>query len=173
MQKFVAAGVVCSLIMVMDITAGVLGIEADMAQNKVEHFRERLVECRGPSQTAFDFGLAAAVLLALAHISANLLGGCTCLCSINKLRRASADKQFAMAALIFSWIIWAVGSSMLMLGTMENSRKSCGNGMGNHRFLSIGGIVCFLHAVFIAAYCVPAIANDAQKTQQPQQGGHA
>ena len=169
----------------------------------MEHFRERLVECRGPSQTAFDFGLAAAVLLALAHISANLLGGCTCLCSINKLRRASADKQFAMAALIFSWyiymicmmilinrflkdliivtrsvlaifrIIWAVGSSMLMLGTMENSRKSCGNGMGNHRFLSIGRIVCFLHAVFIAAYCVSAIANDAQKTQQPQQGGQA
>ncbi|KAL5983405.1 hypothetical protein ACLOJK_017490 [Asimina triloba] len=38
-------------------------------------------ECKEPSGQAFKLGLAAAGLLALAHVIANLLGGCICICS--------------------------------------------------------------------------------------------
>ncbi|KAL6992700.1 Protein DESIGUAL 2 [Sarracenia purpurea var. burkii] len=87
--------IVCLLIMIMDIVAGILGIEAEAAQNKVKHVRVWIFECREPSHRAFKLGLAAAVLLALAHAISNLLGGCICIWSKDELGRASANKQLA------------------------------------------------------------------------------
>ncbi|KAE9445040.1 hypothetical protein C3L33_23062, partial [Rhododendron williamsianum] len=64
---------VCLLILIMDIIAGILAIEAEIAQNKVENLKIWVLECRDPSYQAFKLGMAAAVLLALAHTIANLL----------------------------------------------------------------------------------------------------
>ena len=62
-----------------------------------------VIECRDPSYEAFKLGLAASVLLALAHTIANLLAGCICVWSKEELEKASANKQLAVASLIFSW----------------------------------------------------------------------
>lgn len=53
----------------------------------------------------------------------------------------------------------AVGMSMLIIGTLANSRsrKSCA--MFNRRFLSIGGIMCFIHGLFTVPYYVSATAT--------------
>ncbi|XVE87869.1 hypothetical protein DITRI_Ditri19aG0023000 [Diplodiscus trichospermus] len=153
--------------MALDITAGILGIEAEIAENKVKHLRMWIFECRDPSFEAYKLGLAATILLGLAHIIGNLLGGCVCIWSKEDLDRATANKQLAVASLIFSWIVLAVGFSMLIIGTLLNSksRKTCG--LFHHRLFTIGGILCFIHGLFIVAYYVSATAAAREdKTNQ-------
>ncbi|KAA8519944.1 hypothetical protein F0562_014146 [Nyssa sinensis] len=164
---------VCLLILILDIVAGVLGIEAEIAQNKVKHLRKWIFECRDPSYQAFKLGLAASVLLALAHTISNLLGGCVCVSSRDKLEKASPNKQLAVGSLLFSWIILAIGFSMLIVGTLANSRsrKSCG--ISHHRLLSIGGILCFIHGLFSVAYYVSARAAIREAQRTDQHGDHA
>ncbi|KAK8568458.1 hypothetical protein V6N13_106370 [Hibiscus sabdariffa] len=67
MVKF---GGLCLLIVAMNVGAG---IQAEVAENK--HLRLWIVECRGrdPSRDAFKLAL-----LTVAHVLANLLGGCMC-----------------------------------------------------------------------------------------------
>lgn len=69
---------------------------------QVEQYRAWIFECRDPSYQAFKLGLAATVLLSLAHVIANLLGGCICITS-KELDQASPNKQLAAASLILSW----------------------------------------------------------------------
>ncbi|XP_027343979.1 uncharacterized protein LOC113856382 [Abrus precatorius] len=154
-----AAIFLCLLIVVMDITAGILGIEAEIAQNKVKHLRLWIFECRDPSHKAFMLGLGAAVLLALAHVIVNLVGGCNCLCSQQELQKASPNRQLSMACLILTWIVLAVGLSMLVIGTSSNNKSRGSCGFTHHHFLSIGGILCFVHGLFSVAYYVSATAS--------------
>ncbi|KAJ6333680.1 hypothetical protein OIU77_009536 [Salix suchowensis] len=101
---------VCLLIMALDVAAGILGIEAEVAQNKVKHLKMWVFECRDPSSQAFKLGLAAVILLSLAHIIATLLGGCTCMWSKEELNKASANKLLAVASLFLSGLFWQLGS---------------------------------------------------------------
>ncbi|KAL9236673.1 hypothetical protein vseg_011311 [Gypsophila vaccaria] len=68
--------VICLLQIVIDIVAGILGIQAQVAQNKGRYMRVWIFECREPSYEAYKLGLAASILLAVAHVIANVLGGC-------------------------------------------------------------------------------------------------
>lgn len=70
---------------------------------QVKHLRMWIFECRDPSAQAFKLGLAAAILLILAHAIANLLGGCICIWSRQDFDKATANKQLAVASLISSW----------------------------------------------------------------------
>ncbi|PON51935.1 hypothetical protein TorRG33x02_309940 [Trema orientale] len=151
---------VCFLIVVIDVVAGILGIQAETEQNKVKHLRLWIFECRDPSQEAFKLGLAAASLLALAHVLANLLGGCqNCICSQDELQKAPPNRQLSVACLIFTWIILAVGLSMLVIGTLSNNKSRASCGFTHHHFLSIGGILCFVHGLFSVAYYISATAS--------------
>ncbi|KAK6917397.1 DESIGUAL/Modifying wall lignin-1/2 [Dillenia turbinata] len=154
---------ICLLIIIMDVIAGILGIEAEVAENKVQNFKMWIFECRDPSYQAFKLGLAAAVILSLAHVIATLLGGCVCIWSKEELDKSSPNKQLAFGSLVFSWIILTIAFSMLMIGTLSNSksRKSCG--IAHHRLLSIGGILCFIHGLFAVAYYVSASATAAEE----------
>ncbi|CAB4306273.1 unnamed protein product [Prunus armeniaca] len=163
---------VCLSVLLMDVVAGILGIQAEIAQNKVKHLKVWIFECRDPSYQAFKLGLAAAVLLAVAHIIGNLLGGCICIWSREDYTKATANRQLSAASLLLSWIALAVGFSLLMAGAFSNSksRKSCG--LSHHRILSIGGILCFFHGLFMIAYYVSAKAtireqNRSQQKQNP------
>lgn len=63
-----------------------------------------IFECREPSHQVFKLGLAAAGLLILAHIIANLLGGCAnCICSKEQLSKAPPNRQLSVACLLFTW----------------------------------------------------------------------
>ncbi|XP_057961472.1 protein DESIGUAL 2 [Malania oleifera] len=154
---------ICLSVMVLDIVAGVLGIEAELAQNKVKKVRLWIFECRDPSHEAFRMGVAAAVLLAVAHAVANLLGGCTCIWSKQELDKATPNHQLAAASLALSWIVLAVGFSMLIIGALANSKSKAYCGISHHRFLSIGGILCFIHGLFSIAYYVSAAATAREK----------
>ncbi|KAM0021673.1 putative modifying wall lignin-1/2 [Helianthus debilis subsp. tardiflorus] len=149
---------VCLLIIVMDLTAGILGIQGEVAQNKVQNLRVWIIECRDPSYEAFKLGFAALVLLTFAHAIANLFGGCHVVWSKPEMDRASSNKQLAMASLILSWITLIIGFWMLIAGVLANSssRKSCG--VSNHRYLSIGGIACIIHGMFAVSYYISATA---------------
>jgi hypothetical protein len=71
-------------------------------------------------------------------------------------------------------IVLAVAFSMLIIGTLANSRsrKSCG--IFNHRFLFIGGILCFIHGLFTVPYYVSATAmRREEKRQLESLGGPA
>lgn len=115
--------------MMMDVVAGILGIEAELAQNKVivphmyiinklieaftnniialckqvAHLKVWIFECRDPSYKAFKLGLAAAICLALAHTIGNLFGGCFCLWSKQDFHNATANKKLAFGSLLLSW----------------------------------------------------------------------
>ncbi|PWA79266.1 hypothetical protein CTI12_AA206960 [Artemisia annua] len=156
---------VCLLIIAMDLTAGILGIEAEVAQNKaevaqnkVQDLRVWVLQCRDPSYQAFKLGFVAVVLLVFAHTIANLFGGCHVVYSRPELDRATSNKQFAMTSLVLSWITLIIGFVLLIAGVMHNSgsRKSCG--VSNHRYFSIGGITCFIHGMFAVSYCISAAA---------------
>ncbi|KAF7805829.1 putative transmembrane protein [Senna tora] len=149
----------CFLIVVLDIAAGILGIEAEIAQNKVKHLRLWIFECRDPSHQAFMLGLGAAILLGLAHVIVNLINGCNCICSQEELQKASPNRQLSLASLILTWIVLAVGLSMLVIGTMSNNKSRGSCGFSHHHFLSIGGILCFVHALFCVAYYVSSTAS--------------
>ncbi|BAT90244.1 hypothetical protein LR48_Vigan08g126300 [Vigna angularis] len=155
----VAGIFLCLLILVMDVAAGILGFEAETAQNKVKHLRVWIFECREPSHRAFMLGLVAAVLLGLAHAIANMLGGCNCICSQQEFEKASSNRQISTACLILTWVVLAIGLSMLVIGTMSNNRSDGSCGFSHHHFLSIGGICCFVHGLFSIAYYVSATAS--------------
>ncbi|KAL2343908.1 hypothetical protein Fmac_005193 [Flemingia macrophylla] len=155
--------IVCILVLVLDIVAGILGIEAEIAQNKVKDLKVWVLECRDPSYEAFKLGLAASILLAIAHAIAHLLGGCIC---IRSKERATANRQLAVAFLIFSWVVLAVAFSLLILGTLSNSRSRESCGVSNRRFLSIGGILCFIHGLFTIGYYVSVTATRREEKRQ-------
>ncbi|CAH2059803.1 unnamed protein product [Thlaspi arvense] len=160
----------------MYVAAAILGIQAEVSQNQVKHMRLWLFECREPSQDAFRLGLGAAAILVMAHVLINLIGGCLCICSQDEFQRSSSTKQISMACLVLTWyvtsntnllginiivgpkIVFAVGFGSLVIGTMSNSKSRSSCGFTHHHFLSIGGILCFLHALFCVAYYVSATA---------------
>nr|XP_043609064.1 uncharacterized protein LOC122580982 [Erigeron canadensis] len=159
---------VCFSIFLMDLIAGILGIEAEVAQNKVQSLTLWVVECRDPSYKAFKLGSAAAFLLAFAHAIANLFGGCHIVRSKLELETVTYNKRLAFSSLVLSWITLVIGFSLLVAGVMENSssRKSCG--YSHHRYLSIGGVACFIHSMFAVCYYVSATAvNREEKKLNP------
>ncbi|XP_047061972.1 protein DESIGUAL 3-like [Lolium rigidum] len=156
----VEAVVVCLLIVAMDVAAGVLGIYAEKAQNQGRHLRILFIECRQPVRQAYKLGVAAAAVLAASHAIANIVGGCACVCcSGDKLRRSSPNRHMASFALVLTWMVLIVGLALLVLGALPNSKKSMAHcGVMRHNFLSIGGILCFVHALFCLVYYVSANA---------------
>ncbi|OVA11653.1 Protein of unknown function DUF1218 [Macleaya cordata] len=170
MGKAIAA-LICLLIVSMDIVAGVLGIQAEIAQNKVKHLKLWIFECREPSQDAFKLGLAAASILALAHVIAILLGG--------KFGRDFGSPSTTVLDPILSGkdslkrIVLAVGFSTLIIGTLANSKSRSSCGISHNKFLSIGGILCFVHGLFCVSYYVSAnaAAEDAKKSNHSGRNG--
>ncbi|XP_073158727.1 protein DESIGUAL 2-like [Henckelia pumila] len=160
---------VCLLIMALDIAAGILGIQAEIAQNKAKNLRVWIVECRDPSNLAFNLGLAAVALLFFAHVIANFLAGCVLIMCKEELDRASPNKRLAFASHILSWITMGIAFMLLISGTLANSksRKDCG--IEQHRLLSIGGVVCFIHALSAVSYYLYARAavHEERKLHQP------
>ncbi|GKV11464.1 hypothetical protein SLEP1_g22723 [Rubroshorea leprosula] len=154
---------VCLLIVSMDVGAGILGIQAEVAQNKVNQLRLWIFECRQPSRDAFKLGLGAAALLVLAHVISNLLGGCMCVCSQEEFQKSSPNRQLSVACFIFSWVVLAIGLSLLGIGILSNNKSRASCGFTHHHFLSIGGIACFVHALFCVAYYVSATAANEEK----------
>ncbi|XP_039006600.1 uncharacterized protein LOC120134187 [Hibiscus syriacus] len=155
--------VVCLLIVAMDVGAGILGIQAEAAQKRSLELRLWIFECRDPSRDAFKLALGAAALLTLAHVIANLLGGCMCVCSQQEFHRSSTNTQLSVTCLIFTWIILVVGLSTLVIGILSNEKSKASCGLTHHHFLSIGGILCFVHGLFSVAYYVSATAASEGK----------
>uniref|UniRef100_A0A1D1XM19 Tryptophan synthase beta chain n=1 Tax=Anthurium amnicola TaxID=1678845 RepID=A0A1D1XM19_9ARAE len=154
----VEGALVCILVLILDMVAGILAIEAQIAQNKMKHLRVLIFECKEPSHKAYKLGLSAAVLLGFAHVVGNLLGGCKCICSKEELDKSSVNKILAAGTLILSWVTVVVGFSLLLVGAMSNSKSRASCGLAHHNFLSIGGVICFIHGLFCTAYYVSARA---------------
>ncbi|GFZ05559.1 hypothetical protein Acr_17g0011310 [Actinidia rufa] len=148
----------CLLIFAMDITAGILGIKAEASQNKEKHLRLWLFECKNPSHEAFTLGVAAATLMCMyAHVLANLLGGYT-IYTQQETQRASPSRQCSLACLVLTWVALAIGLALLVIGTMSNNKSRATCGFTHHHYLSIGGILCFVHAGFSVGCYVTATA---------------
>ncbi|KAK8494435.1 hypothetical protein V6N13_016513 [Hibiscus sabdariffa] len=167
----------------MDVTAGILGIGADAAHNKaVKQLRLGILDCRyglwmfkcrDPRRKALKLALGAAVLLSLAHVLTNLLGGCMRVCCRGDFPRAYSNRKLSLACLVFVWIILAVGLSMLVIGMSSNKSSRVPPpayygfrrrpyGLKQQHFLAIGGILCFVHGLFSTAYYVSSTAATDQ-----------
>ncbi|KAG2259955.1 hypothetical protein Bca52824_079249 [Brassica carinata] len=145
------------LIICADISAGVLGIEAEIDQSK-RHHHDRQQHCRNPSSGAFAEGVAAIVLLSIVHVTAN-----------QDIKRATANKILAVAFLVLSWIFFAVSYSTLMVGTLANSRSNRYCSLRSRWLFLIGGIFCLSHGVVTSAYYVSALAASKEDKENVQQ----
>ncbi|GMY31523.1 protein VASCULATURE COMPLEXITY AND CONNECTIVITY-like [Fagus crenata] len=137
---------VCLVLVAMDVVAGILSIEAEFAKNKVTRMRLRTIECKESNRDAFKLGLAAAVLLALAHVTSILLSGCICTSFMEELERSSSTKRKI-------WIIVAIGLPTLIMGILEDSTSRGSCQLLHHHFGFIGGISCFLHGL-LSVLCI-------------------
>ncbi|KAK7825302.1 hypothetical protein CFP56_033558 [Quercus suber] len=101
--------IVCLVLVAMDVVAGILSMEAEFAKNKVITLKRlRTFERMESRREAFKLGLASAVLLALAHVTSNLLSGCVCTSSMEELERSSANRKIWFACLISSWYVFFI-----------------------------------------------------------------
>uniref|UniRef100_J3MLS8 Uncharacterized protein n=1 Tax=Oryza brachyantha TaxID=4533 RepID=J3MLS8_ORYBR len=63
-------------------------------------------------------------------------------------------------------IVVVVGLALLILGALPNAkRKAAECGLPRHRFLSIGGVLCFVHALFCLVYYVSANAAKREEAR--------
>ncbi|GKV45767.1 hypothetical protein SLEP1_g52814 [Rubroshorea leprosula] len=162
---------VCVLIVAVDVAAGVLSIEAEIAKDEVTHKRLKDFKCEEPNDRAFKFGLAAATLLGLAHITEDLVGGCMCMCFTEELERSSSSRQLWFACIIVSWIVVAIGFPTLVVGMLENSKSKGSCWTLPHHFLFIGGICCFIHGLLCVAFYVSASVSFVNgRIHGPQEG---
>ncbi|KAL1202330.1 Protein DESIGUAL 3 [Cardamine amara subsp. amara] len=166
------------LIICADITAAVLGIEAEIAQSKQpQHHHQqhsRHSGCRrNPSPGAFAEGAAAMVLIGIVHVIANVLGGCTYIRSKQDFNRATANKILAVAFLVLSWILFIASYSTLMLGTLANSGSIRFCSLPHRWLFLIGGILCVGHGLVTSAYYVSAIAANKEDKENVQQENSA
>ncbi|XP_027348217.1 uncharacterized protein LOC113859710 [Abrus precatorius] len=138
--------IVCLLILVLDVVAGILGLEGEMAQNKVRSLRLLIFECREPSHQAFVLGTRAALLLGLTHVVTNLMGLYNC------IRKFLFFRLFLLACFILTWIVWGIGIFLLLTVSKSNNRSNGSCAFSKNRLLFIGGICCFLHGPFCIVY---------------------
>ncbi|XVF77663.1 hypothetical protein PTKIN_Ptkin14bG0065200 [Pterospermum kingtungense] len=151
---------VCLVIVIMDVAAGILSIQAEITKDKVTRYMSpKRLKCQEPNDQAFKLGLAAATLLALSHVTANLLGACMCICCTEKLETSSANRQSWFGCLIVSWIVVAVGFPALVMGMVENSKSKGSCQAFHHHFLFVGGVLCFVHGLLSVAFYVSATVS--------------
>jgi hypothetical protein len=56
-------------------------------------------------------------------------------------------------------MVLVVALALLVLGALPNAKRKLAEcGVARHRFLSIGGVLCFVHALFCAVYYASASA---------------
>ncbi|VFQ89093.1 unnamed protein product [Cuscuta campestris] len=163
---------VCFLFISMDIAAGILGILAQRAQNKMPYEKVLIVECWEPSYKAYGLGFAACVLLGAAHVFANMLCGCFCFGSKAELGRASPTRQLATASQVFSWITGCIAFILLVIGTVSNAKTTKTCGLSRRHVLVVGGIMSFVHGLFLVAYYVAAsaVADEDRRMIRQQMG---
>ncbi|CAN6452069.1 unnamed protein product [Victoria cruziana] len=161
-----AAIFICILIVALDVTAGILGLKAEMEQNKQRHIRVFIFECKEPSHEALRMGIAAAALLLLAHAIATVHGGCICIFSREELAKSPGNRQLAAFLSFFSWIIVTIGFSLLIIGALANRHSKGTCGLSHHKMLSTGGILCFVHVVFILGFYVAALAISREEEEK-------
>ncbi|EPS62950.1 hypothetical protein M569_11837, partial [Genlisea aurea] len=109
-----------------------------------EHLRFWFIECKKPTPQAFNLGIAAVVLLGVAHLITSFANGCKSGNIVGKI------------FLILTWIGFAIAFILLIVGALSNhsSRSSCG--LSRHRLLSKGGFLCFVHGGIAVVYIVAA-----------------
>ncbi|XP_021288730.1 uncharacterized protein LOC110419920 [Herrania umbratica] len=157
---------VCLVIVIVDVAAGILSIQAQIAKDKVRHKSLKRFECQELNDQAFKLGSAAATLLALSHVTANLLGGFTCICCTEELERSSADRQLWFGCLVLSWIVVAAGFPALVMATLENSKSKGSCQVLHHHFQILGGILCFVHGLLSVALYVSALMDYKETLKQ-------
>ena len=60
---------------------------------------------------------------------------------------------------VMSRMVLVVGLALLVLGALPNRKHKLADcGVARHRFLSIGGVLCFAHALFCVVYYASASA---------------
>ncbi|CAN6830252.1 unnamed protein product [Brassica oleracea] len=151
----------------LDVFAGFVAKLAEVAQQEAH----TVAECKSPSKKAFVLGLTALGCLLAAHFIAVAIG---CIISdshtivtvfpiVTVFSAPKITQRVTMACIYLTWIVATAGAGILTMGIWMNreSRSECG--YTNKHFLSLGGKVCFLHAIvsvlmylanFICRFCI-------------------
>ena len=71
-------------------------------------------------------------------------------------------------AVVLCRMVLAIALSMLIIGTLANSRSRQSCNILNHRLLSVGGVLCFIHGLFIVPYYVSAAATKREEKKRQE-----
>ncbi|KAL0665729.1 hypothetical protein Bca4012_028433 [Brassica carinata] len=145
----------------LDVFAGFVAKLAEVAQQEVET-GVWLLECKSPSKKAFVLGLTALGCLLAAHFIAVAIG-CIISDSHTIVTVFPIVTVFSAPKITQRVTMASAGAGILTMGIWMNreSRSECG--YTNKHFLSLGGKVCFLHAIvsvlmylanFICRFCI-------------------
>ncbi|XP_062196460.1 protein DESIGUAL 2-like [Phragmites australis] len=151
MARVQAVIAVCLVILALDVSAGMMAIQAQAAENKGKGVAIIFFQCKKPVYEAYQLGLAAAVLLVVAHAVACSLGGC-----LSQLDSIWASSNRILALL--SWMAVIVGFLLLRDGAMSNAKSEISWGFIHVDILALGGKICFVHCVITIAYYITAAA---------------
>ncbi|CAF2093509.1 unnamed protein product [Brassica napus] len=151
----------------LDVVAGFVAMLAEVAQQKAH----TVTECKSPSKKAFVLGLIALGCLLAAHFIAVMIG---CIISdshtivtvfpiVTVFSAPKITQRVTMACIYLTWIVATAGAGILTMGIWMNRESRLECGFTNKQFLSLGGKVCFLHAIvsvvmylanFICRFCI-------------------
>ncbi|KAG6407024.1 hypothetical protein SASPL_130004 [Salvia splendens] len=146
---------VCFSIVALDVIGGMLGLKDDVAQYKENHLKLRVSECQEPSHESVVLGLAATILLGIAHVLATLYCGWS-VCNHGVTERASPTKKMSIGFFFFYWISLIIGLTMLVMGVKSNNKSKASCGVTYDHALRHGGILCMIHAFCAVGYCATA-----------------
>ncbi|KAG5374873.1 hypothetical protein IGI04_039469 [Brassica rapa subsp. trilocularis] len=121
------------LIVALDVVAGFVAMEAEVAQQEVKT-RAWSLECKSPSKKAFMLGLIALGCLLAAHFITVMIG-----CIISAINIADRIPGFEHRTSRLIHLASTAGAGILTMGIWMNreSRPECG--FTNKHFLSLGG----------------------------------
>eukprot|EP00252_Welwitschia_mirabilis_P016668 TRINITY_DN3689_c0_g1_i1.p1 TRINITY_DN3689_c0_g1~~TRINITY_DN3689_c0_g1_i1.p1 ORF type:complete len:147 (-),score=3.19 TRINITY_DN3689_c0_g1_i1:25-465(-) len=139
---------------------------------QVRHVEFLFIECRRPSHEAYALGIAAASLLLLAHVIANVAGGCICFGSREQFEQSPTTRQVAGICLVLMWLVLAIAFTLLVLGAMYNEdQRNLSCSLSRHKFLWIGALLCFVHGAVSAAFYAASTSLLASPLDKPPMSG--
>ncbi|XP_039131582.1 uncharacterized protein LOC120267968 [Dioscorea cayenensis subsp. rotundata] len=148
----------CLSVMITDIVAGVLGIEADKALQKGTHVCPP--KKAGP---AYKLGIASAVLVGLTLAISDSLSKSTKPHTLSDSTRSSPARTVATATFWLSWVVCVLAIMFLGIGVSNDypvSHIPCS--FSKFHFLTVGGVLCFVDGVICVINQVSSASANAE-----------
>ncbi|KAG6550782.1 hypothetical protein Mapa_007686 [Marchantia paleacea] len=117
---------ICGIVLTLGIVSAVLGFVAESKRIKSTEIHVVEGECKYPTSSALILGVVAALVLLIAQIIINVVGGCIC-CTPGPPGPPNApsasNRSIAVICLVACWITFLNAFALLMAGASLNNQR--------------------------------------------------